>query len=89
MKQFMCAEVESISPGSTDFKLVRETLLVNENPDLKNVKSYIEFKIQSSPFFKGKVILDNINFVDNVPDGLVVVGGSDGHPLIACWEREQ
>lgn len=89
MKKFMCAEVEALSPGSAYFKLVHESPLDTKDCDAKDVKSYIEFHLKTSPVCKGKIILNNIMLVDNVPDGLVVVGTPNGVPLIACWETEQ
>lgn len=89
MKKVMCAEVEPICPGSSDFKLGHATPLDTEDYDAKDVKSYIEFHMKATPaLWKGKVFLNNIKFVESVPDELVVVGTSTGVPLIACWETE-
>lgn len=56
--------------------------------DLIDVKGYIAFKIRTSVFFENKTFLDNIDLDQQLPEGYVVIGTPDGHPLIVCWEED-
>lgn len=56
-----------------------------EDSDLIDVKGYIAFKIRTSIFFEDKIFLDNIK---GLPEGYVIVGTSDGYPLMAFWEED-